>query len=385
MVGAFGFAPKKTMRARAFRLARELVKRGHAVKLVMPPFHTPDEGGRKWVEDGVEICYVQVKNTVQIVRDMVREVNRYKPDVVHVFKTKGYAGAVAEWLWRTQRNKVRIVVDMDDWEGWGGWNELEDYSRPMKHIFAAQEQWGMRHAHALTVASRALETLAWGHGAENVFYLPNGPGIDFGEVVHEGHGEHEGSREGKTLLVYSRFFEFDVGRLVAVIERVVEGVPDLRVLVVGASLMAGDGERFRRLMVERGLWERVEDVGWVEEGELAGVLRSADVGIYLMDDNLLNRTKCPVKLADMAALGIPVVGEAVGQVNEYIKHGETGYCVKSGNSENMSVYLLELLKNEKLITKMKIAAQSEMKKFNWSNSVSLLEQAYAGTLLFHSS
>ena len=41
-VGPFGFAPKKTMRARALPLARALAARGHAVQLVMPPWETPD-------------------------------------------------------------------------------------------------------------------------------------------------------------------------------------------------------------------------------------------------------------------------------------------------------------------------------------------------------
>ncbi len=373
MVGAFGFAPKKTMRARAFRLARELVKQGHAVKLVMPPFHTPEEGGREWVEDGVEICYVPIKNAVQIVREMVREVNNFQPDVVHIFKTKGYAGAVAEWLWRTRRNKIRIVVDMDDWEGWGGWNELEDYPRPMKHVFAAQEQWGIRHTHALTVASKALQTLAWGHGAENVFYVPNGTGIDFENI----HRRERKERKEKTLLVYSRFFEFDVGRLVEVIARTVMEVPDLRVLVVGASLMAGDGERFQRLMMERGLWERVEDVGWVEESELPNVLQRGTVGIYLMDDNLLNRTKCPVKLADMAALGIPVVGEAVGQVTEYVKHGETGFLIDSGCVQSGTIYLTQLLKNDDLCVRMGYAARQHMQAFQWLKLATTLEAAYS--------
>lgn len=369
MVGAFGFAPKKTMRARAFRLARELVQRGHVVKLVMPPFHTPAEGGRSWTEGRVEVCYVPIRNTVQIVRDMIQEVQNFRPTTVHIFKTKGYSGVVAEWLWRTQRKKIRIVVDMDDWEGWGGWNELEDYPRAMKHVFAAQEQLGMRHAHALTVASRALETLAWGHGGKHVFYVPNGTGIDF---AHEGHEK----RAGRRLLVYSRMFEFNVGRLVAVIEQVVKHVADLRILLVGASLMSEDGERFRVLMRARGLWERVEDMGWVEEERLGKVLKSADVGIYLMEDNLLNRTKCPVKLADMAALGIPVVGEAVGQVTEYIKHGQTGFLTETGNIEMTAKHLIRLLQDADLRVEMGNAAQRHMKGFRWSALALALEAAY---------
>ena len=46
MLGPFGLHPKQTMRSRALGLARPLVARGHAVRLIMPPWETPDEAGR---------------------------------------------------------------------------------------------------------------------------------------------------------------------------------------------------------------------------------------------------------------------------------------------------------------------------------------------------
>ena len=38
MLGPFGLHPKQTMRSRALGLARPLVARGHAVRLIMPPW-----------------------------------------------------------------------------------------------------------------------------------------------------------------------------------------------------------------------------------------------------------------------------------------------------------------------------------------------------------
>ena len=75
MVGAFGFHPNKTMRSRAMGLARALVTRGHTVKLFMPPFHTPAEADKSWVEDGVAIRNVSLKGgMVGTTRNMIREV-----------------------------------------------------------------------------------------------------------------------------------------------------------------------------------------------------------------------------------------------------------------------------------------------------------------------
>ena len=61
MLGPFGLHPKQTMRSRALGLARPLVARGHAVRLIMPPWETPDEAGRTWAEDGVELRYVPLR------------------------------------------------------------------------------------------------------------------------------------------------------------------------------------------------------------------------------------------------------------------------------------------------------------------------------------
>ncbi|MFO7697143.1 MAG: hypothetical protein R6X16_08300 [Anaerolineae bacterium] len=41
MRGPFGLAPRMTMRARAFQLARHLVARGHQTTVVMPLWKAP--------------------------------------------------------------------------------------------------------------------------------------------------------------------------------------------------------------------------------------------------------------------------------------------------------------------------------------------------------
>ncbi|MCP4361264.1 MAG: glycosyltransferase family 4 protein, partial [Chloroflexi bacterium] len=303
MIGPFGLTPKQTMRSRALPLAKSLVQCGHEVCLFMPPWHTPDEADKTWTEDGVSLRYIPLRGgTVGITRRLVKEVLAWQPDVVHGFKPKAYSGLALWWLWQFHRRHIRLVLDTDDWEGWGGWNDREGYTAVQKHFFAWQERWGLEHCHALTVASRALQTIAWSRGIppEQVIYLPNGPGIsDQWSVV-------SGQSKRPCLLIYSRLFEFEVGRLVKILRRVQTAVPNVHILFVGAGLFAEDGAQLRQQLEEAGLMAAVTDTGWVEPDELPAVLSQGDVGLYLMADTLLNRAKCPVKLADMLALGIPV-------------------------------------------------------------------------------
>lgn len=375
MVGPFGLHPNKTMASRALGLARPFVRQGHAVRLFMPPWQAPEEADKSWQVDGVEIRYVPLRGGVPgITRRLVRELLDWQPDVAHCFKPKAYSGLVAWWLWQFHRSRLRLIVDTDDWEGWGGWNELAPYTPLQKRFFAWQEQWGMRHCHALTVASRALQTLAWGMGVspEQVVYVPNGPGVQYSVVSNQ-----YSVSERPTVLVYSRLFEFKTGRLVAILRGVKTAVPQLRILLVGAGLYEEDAANFRQQAEAAGIWEAIEDAGWVAPEALPALLAQAHVGLYLMEDTLLNRTKCPVKLADMLAVGVPVVAEAVGQVTEYVVNGRTGATFPTGDSTGIIKELVNILQNPERQARLAAGAQAHIaENFSWDQLANRLLPVY---------
>jgi glycosyltransferase involved in cell wall biosynthesis len=383
MVGPFGFHPNKTMRSRAMGLARSLAHRGHAVCLIMPPWQTPSEAGRSWQEDGVQIRYTRLHGgLVGITWRLIRETLAWRPDVVHGYKPKAYSGLVMWWLWQTRRYRLRLVLDADDWEGWGGWNEIAGYSFVQKRFFAWQERWGYRHCHALTVASRTLQSRALSQGipAERVSYVPNGSGIESGgqrSDLESSLAVELGERP--TLLLYSRLFEFDTQRLANVLGHVRSEIPDLAILGVGTGLNEADAAQFRQQLAAEGLLERFMDVGWVEPELLPSLFAAADVGIYLMDDTLLNRAKCPVKLADMLSLGVPVVAEAVGQVTEYVIQGQSGLLRPSGDTAGLAEDLIYLLQNGAEAARLAAGARKHIsERFNWEYLSQLVEAAYVG-------
>lgn len=382
MVGPFGFHPKKTMRARAFRLARPLVAAGHEVKMLMPPWHTPEEADRTWEEAGVEIRYTPLGGGIPgISWRLLRETMAWRAEVVHVFKPKAYSGLVGWWLWQFRRQRQRLFVDTDDWEGRGGWNEVEPYSPLQKRFFAWQERWGMGHTHGLTVASRTLESLAWAQGVTpgRVHYLPNGPGIETDTGGAARRRAELGVGERPVLLLYSRLFEFETSRLVALLQAVHSAIPELAILAVGAGLYEADATGLRQQLAAVGLAEAVVNAGWVAEAELPATLAVADVGIYLMEDTLLNRTKCPVKLADMLAIGVPVVAEAVGQVPEYVIHRETGLLRESGDTAGLAAAVVALFRDAARRERLGANARAHVAEhFAWERLAAKLATAYAG-------
>ena len=337
MIGPFGLSPKGTMRMRALPLAQELATRGHEVKLLMPPWHTPEQGARSWQDGKVALEYVALGPKLPIIPYLTvtlrlfRKALAWEPDVIHCFKPKAYAGFVAWLVWLSKSlglTRARLVIDEDDWEGPGGWNALEPYSRPLQRVFAWQERWGMRHNDALTVASRTLESLAWSLGISphKVFYLPNGAvprDRGDGAVVRAKYG----LGQAPVILLYTRFFEYDIARIISVFQQVLGELPSARLLVAGKGLFIKDDARFDRLVSKHQLGEQVIRAGWVPQERLPAYFAAADLALYPMDDTLVNRTKCAVKLLDLLLAGIPVVADAVGQNTEYILHNETGLLV----------------------------------------------------------
>lgn len=385
MIGPFGLRPRGTMNVRALPLAQALVARGHTVTLLLPPWQNPEDADKSWDEGGVHIENVALPAGVpgwfhwRLTAALARRAVALKPDVIHTFKPKAYAGLAHLAL----RRRFPVVVDTDDWEGYGGWNDLNPYPALLKRFFAWQERWGLTRAAAVTVASRALQTLVWAMGGppERVFYVPNGC-IPRPVVSRAAEG---GGRP--TLLLYTRFFEYKVERLWRIVEGVWARIPDVRLRVVGKGFFA---EEETLLALARAAGWQVADgtspapdadliyAGLVPAEDLPTHFAQADVALYPFDDTLLNRTKCPVKLLDLLAAGVPVVADAVGQVAEGIRHGETGLLVPPGDDAAFIEAVTALLRDASLRQSLgERAAHDAGDYFAWDTLAPVAEAAYA--------
>lgn len=382
MLGPFGLKPKGTMAVRALPLAKALTRRGYDVALFLPPWSYPQDGGRVWEENGVRIENVTIAPRAQIPFRLLARARAFQPDVIHIFKPKGYAG-IAQWLgWqarRVGRMRARIILDTDDWEGAGGWNELEPYSWAQKKFFAWQEQWGLKHADAVTVASRALETLAWSLGVKHdqVLYLPNGVNpLPESEFTRAQIRTTLQLNDARVILLYTRFFEFELTRLVEILSRIFSQMSDVKLLLVGKGLF-GEEQKFFEMAYARGWRERIVDAGWVESGKLRAYFSASDVALFPFDDTLVNRCKCSVKLIDLLANGVPVVAEAVGQVREYIFHNTSGMLVAPNDVNGFANCLSELLEDREKRAWLGANAVGRIKQdFDWSRLATRVEEVY---------
>jgi glycosyltransferase involved in cell wall biosynthesis len=380
MVGPFGLRRKGTMSVRALPLARALAARGHSVHMVLPPWDCPQDSGQTWSDSGVTIANIVLPprfpglGHILVAWRLLRLALAARPDVVHCFKPKAYAGLVAWAIWQARRLRLlrlRLVVDSDDWEGKGGWNDVSPYSSAQKAFFSWQERWGLAHNDALTVASRALRQMACDLGVApgRVIYVPNGSAG--AAVPPPAAPDHP-----PTLLLYTRFFEFAVGRAVAIIQGVLEAVPGARAVVVGAGLH-GEETAFMAQVAAAGLAGRVAYAGWQDAAALPSFFAAADVAMYPFDDTLINRAKCAVKLIDLLSAGMPVVADDVGQNGEYIEHGVSGILVAPGDTPAFVAAVARLLGDPALRRSLGEQARRRMsEEFSWAILAERVEDAY---------
>ena len=383
----FGIRPKGTVIARMLPLAAELQALEHEVVIVAPPYTNPEDSGKTEVVRGVRLVNVDLGPKHKALAApflacrMFRAALKEKPDLIHLFKPKGYGGITAMLLMSLQHLGVRtppLFLDTDDWEGEGGMNELHDYSSTEKRFYRFQEQWLTRRALGVTVASRGLEHLVRQMGVmqDHLLYLPNcvatAPAGD-GQAVRTRLGI---APDAPVLLLYTRFFEFGQEKLHFLFSGVFKQVAGIRFLVVGKG-RHGEEELLLQAARKSGFDAALVIAGWVAPETIPDYLAAADVAVYPFADTLVNRTKCPAKLTEILLAGTAVVADRVGQLSEYIDDGHSGVLCDPDDWRQMVDRTVELLKSPALQQKVGAAGRVYLQKnFNWRDAANSLDLFY---------
>lgn len=376
MLAPFGIRPKGTLLARMLPLAQALVRRGHQVTIVAPPVQNPEDAGTCVVYAGVPVIHTQLARTrgplgvLEQTWDLLQTSLSNQPDLLHLFKPKGFSG-LATLLASKLHPRLPLVVDCDDWEGWGGWNDLLPYPYPAKLLFAWQERDLPQRARTVTVASRTLQSLVWSFGvpAERVFYLPNGADLSATIPAQPTRSTNP------TLLLYTRFWDIDLHDLIAAFIPIVQRFPRIRLLVVGKG-ERGEEQALLRLAERAGIGANIDYHGWAEPATIPALLARADIALVPMQDTLINRARCSAKLLELLAAGLPVVATRVGENSSYIEDGVNGLLTEPGNPAAFARAILQLLATPRIGQQLRQATQPRLQMFTWDALAPIAEKAY---------
>ena len=403
MVAPFGLCRKMTVRSRMVPMAVSLRERGYDVTIFVPPWDCPKGSSLDKSIDSLRLVHVRRAKWMPRVYDallfarLLRQVMAFQPDIVYGFKPIGYSGAVSllayilkevPWI-RSKIGLRKVLVDADDWEGFGGWADRIEGTYLAKFVRDRQERLSLRYCDAVTVVSEELENRAKAlrKGGNSVFYVPNGLRADLWPEAPPRQAipselDERLRRLGnpKVLLLYTRFAEFKAERLITILAKVLEAIPNTALLIVGTSF---DREsRLQRLKLlpladQAGIdRERIVTVGWVRYRGLPKYWSATRVAIYPCDDTCINRAKSATKILELMAAGKAIVADNVGEIGRAIELGKCGLLVPPGDSDAFSQAVVRLLRDEQLQIRLGEAAnKTAHTEFEWSRIVSTVERA----------
>jgi glycosyltransferase involved in cell wall biosynthesis len=393
----FAFAPKATVSARMLPMATALVRLGHRVTILIPPYDHPADSGSAWERDGVQLenarlpashlqSRIPTLSYLSLARQLARRARQLRPDALHVFKPVG-PGALALWMLSTAGlvagRPPRIVVDNDDWEGRGGWLDVNPYPALQKRVMAWQERWCLRQAAAVTCASHVLveRTRRLAGARVPTLLLPNGPDRSLRDIVARAEARRAEARAqfgwgAQPVLIYAGTvpLNHDLDLAVRAVADLRAAGRDLRWVIVAS----GDGlPSLQQAVRDAGLGAVADFHAFMPHDRLVELLVAADIAVYPYRDTPINRAKCSGKVVDYMACGKPMVVSDVGMNREYVAHGRSGLLTPPGDAPAFRQALAALLADPEGAARMGRAAQDRVwDLFDWDRRAGMLEAVY---------
>ena len=124
-------------------------------------------------------------------------------------------------------------------------------------------------------------------------------------------------------------------------------VPDARLAVVGPELDTEYAKVVRERVVQLGLADSVEFIGFVDNERMRKEIADARaVVLFSRQEN------APTVIAQAMAAGKPVVASRVGGVQEMVDDGETGFLVESEDEAELADRLTKVLEDQQICLRM---------------------------------
>jgi glycosyltransferase involved in cell wall biosynthesis len=297
--------------------------------------------------------------------------------VLHVNRANPYTATIAA-LGKSGRDK--LVVDMEDWDGFGGYSSYASLYGARGALLTLYENAFPRLGDLVVTVSHllTLRMAQLGVSNEKMLLIPNGydeeifsPSMS-GEEVREQYG----LKDFPVVIYMSTFWKFERGLheiALDAFKEVTRQIPDARLLMVG-----GGNLPVSSLISERGLENRVIPTGFVERSKVPKLIASADVALHVISPHPFHQASSPMVMPEYMAMGKPIVAPRVGEL-AYALTGGSGWLVQGASPELLSGGVVALLKDEPKRREMGLAAAKKARdEYSYRSLAAKLRVAYLG-------
>ncbi len=368
---------------RYFNIARELVRRGCAVRLLAlhPDLATCTR--RRFVQDGVEVWYVGqmharksgsqphrfgslhlLRVVVAATWGLLRGILASPADVYHLGKPQpinGMAALIGVLLVRRQP----FYLDCDDDE-----TATNRFTAAwQRQVFGFWQALLPRLACGITVNTHHLEQRLRPYSRAPLCYVPNGITPDSfrappahivaGLRAALGLAQQPVIAYVGTLALHNH----PVDLLLEAFALLRAQHPTARLLLIGGG---EDLPLLRQQAAALGVQQAVLFTGQVPHHSIPAYLSLATVSVDPVYDNAVARARSPLKIAESMVLGVPVVSSPVGDRAAMLDEGRAGVLVAAGSAPALADGLARVLADAAYRQRMsQHARQHVVRRYTW--------------------
>jgi len=350
---AFAMTGDVYRNVRALKQIRSLAARGHSVTALSlagdaPPIALPDAvrvrtmpfpagSGPGW--------FLDVHRGMRDMLSMLRPRHVHASDLYVLPACAAHARAGSRRLSYDARELYPHVASTagKPWSTWF-WRLLEGYY--------------IRRAHTVfTVSNRIADHLAKMYAIPRPTIIFNAPDVRIPPTVRTDIRSTIGLDSTVPLVVHAG--QIRAGRGVDLLVGALPMMPHIHVALLGYGPAVED---MRELARAQGTASRLHVLEPVSPMDVPFFIRTADVGVTLLDDSCLNhRYALPNKLFDYFAAGLPVVASDLPEIMDVLRRFKAGIAARPG-TDQLGQAILDVIRNPE---PFRDGARAASSIFNW--------------------
>ena len=166
-----------------------------------------------------------------------------------------------------------------------------------------------------------------------------------------------------------RFTEAAPDRASRLLAPLLRAHPELILTVLGDELAPGDRGTLEAALAREGVGPQVRWLGYEQATSEEYLLHAGPtaIAVYLMDDDAVNRARCPSKVPQLMALGVPIVAEAVGEIPRYLAGFERECLAAPGNDVAYRQRVEALIADRSASANLGSKLQGAADQWRWDN------------------
>jgi glycosyltransferase involved in cell wall biosynthesis len=373
------------LQGRSLIMAKQLVKRGHKVSLVVTA-NTRRFGITQSQSDGVrvietpDLLWGKLRSGWDIWNLLNREFflrhDAEKYDLIHTFETR--PDSIYPALSICKRQNIPLLTDWNDWFGHGG---IISVLRPIWYqvlfgwLETYYEEAFRNRAAGMTVISTALADRAvkLGFPRGNICYIPGGaiPELYPSRPMEECRS-HMGYPKDIPILGFSSGdSHLDMDIVFDTMAILKDKLPDIRLIITGHV-----NEKLLASVRKAGIEDKLIFPGFLPVEELSWCLGSANMFMMPFPPTIYNIGRWPNKIGLYMSQCRPTITNPVGDIKPVFDKYSIGLMADS-TPEDFAEKTMTLLKDPELSKKMgENALELSKTRFYWGNLIKDLESFY---------